>query len=158
MVDVNSIYADLHETLQRVAELAATAKGDWWVFGGAAAALYGVDGTDAHDVGVLMSPTDAKQVLAEHGISGLGDGGTSRFRSTVFGNLKHLGPLPIDVLAGFEVNRAGTWVPVQFSSPVAIQLPIGTVSVPKLDELIELFRLCGRPKDLERAAKLEGRR
>lgn len=145
---------DLLLTLAEVAELGAAAQDPWWIFGGAAAALHGAEVDYVQDVDVLMSPQDAKRVLASQGIIDFGDGGTDRFRSGVYGKL-NVAPLPIDILAGFDVNRDGSWVPVCFSVPLRVDLPTATVYVPQLEELIALFRLCGRPKDLDRAAKLE---
>lgn len=147
----------LLQTLQRVADFAGRARDPWWIFGGAAAALYGVEGVDLHDVDVLMSPRDAHRVLASQGQIELSDGGTDRFRSVVYGQITGA-PLPIDVLAGFEIKQDGTWVPVIFSEPVRIELSTGPVFVPKLAELIAVFRLCGRAKDLDRADRLEALR
>lgn len=150
----HDIETDLLQTLSRVAELATQAQDPWWVFGGSAAALYGAEGIEAHDVDVIMSPEDAKRVLTSQGITAIGDGGTDHFRSEVYGKLINT-PLPIDILGGFEVKQAGSWVPVAFGAPVRIDLPTGIVFVPQIEELIPLFRLCGRPKDIDRAAKLE---
>lgn len=148
---------DLDQTLERVAELTSVARDPWWIFGGAAAALYGDEDVEAHDVDVLMSPDDAKRVLSSQGITHMGDGGTDRFRSAVYGQVNGAA-LPIDVLAGFEIMQAGVWVPVAFSEPVRMDLSAGPVYVPRLDELIAVFRLCGRRKDLDRADRLEALR
>lgn len=148
---------DLLQTFYRVSELATAARDPWWIFGGAAAVLCGAEDVEAHDVDVLMSPHDARRVLISQGIDNLGDGGTDRFRSEVYGKLNNA-PLPIDVLAGFEVKQAGTWVPVNFSVPLRINLATGPVFIPKIEELIALFRLCGRPKDIDRVDRLEALR
>jgi hypothetical protein len=141
-------------TLQRVAEIMRDVDDDWCIFGGAAAAIHGVTNMAVADVDILTSPAVASQVLRSHGVMTTADGGTDRFRSQVFGTLR-VAPLPIDIMAGFEVRDSNSWWPVRFATSEIVELPAGRIVVPSRSELIEVTRGFGREQDLRRAEALK---
>lgn len=146
--------APLLETLAHLVKLTAQASQPWWVFGGAAMRLHGAIDIEPADVDVLLAPADASLILQNAGITQTSDGGSGRFRSEVYGTITST-PLPIDIMGGFSVHDGANWHPVTLTSIEHIALPFGLVPVPSLPELIATTRQLGRPKDLERAARLE---
>ena len=126
---------------------------DWCIIGGAATALYLDDWTDVQDIDVLLPVPDLTSLLRRAPIIDKSDGGTDRFRSSVYAGWAL--PLPVDFLAGFEVNQAGTWVPVWPKTRRRMPVPGGTVYVPELTEHISITRQLGRPHDLARIVRLQ---
>ena len=143
----------LLETPQAVVVLTASIPRPWWLIGSAAIALYGVN-LDVADVDLQLAPQDAMKLLRENHGARLDDGGNERFRSEVFGRIE-IGPLPIDVLGGFQVVRNGRWEAVEPATRVAIPTPVGHIFVPARLELAAITRSLGRPKDLARARMLD---
>lgn len=154
MLAPTDLPADLLDTLAEVARLTAAANGSWWIFGGAAMRLYGARDIVPADVDVLLAPDAAKAILIAEGIGQTSDGGSDRFRSQVYGTITKA-PLPIDILGGFQVYHGADWRPVLLTSIERIILPFGTIQVPTLPELIAITRQLGRPKDFDRAQRLE---
>ena len=141
--------APVFETLVAVADRLAGAADPWWVIGGAAAALHGLDATAIGDVDILTSITDARRLVAEPDVVAIDDGGTGGFSSDVFAHLTGL-PLKVDILGGFKVR--GT--PLVIETRVALPVGEALVYVPAREELVGIFRLFGRPKDIARADAL----
>ena len=70
-------------TLHILADAARELEDPWWVFGGAAMALAGLDDLHVPDVDVMASPRDARRLLdALHG-QPLADPGEGRLRARV---------------------------------------------------------------------------
>lgn len=145
---------DLSATLDIVASAASEMRDPWWIFGGAAMALAGLDGLHVPDVDVMASPRDARALIeALHGRV-VEDPGEGLFRSQVFGQILTT-PIPVDVMARMDVRDGGDWASVAFHSRLPVAIDGATLFIPSVSEQIATCRLFGRPKDLERAARLE---
>ena len=101
-------------TLHVLADAARELEDPWWVFGGAAMALAGLDDLHVPDVDVMASPRDARRLIeALHGRP-VADPGEGLFRSQVFGQILTT-PVPIDVMAQMDVRSGADWSPVAFT-------------------------------------------
>jgi hypothetical protein len=135
-----------------VADALAGTQDPWWLIGGAAIGLQGVE-ADIPDVDVVMSPRDAWQVLLELNIPPHQDGGTALFRSEVFG--RWMGPpLPVEFMGGFQIRTQEGWRPLEPATRQSFLIDGRMLYAPSRPELIEICRLFGRPKDLARAVAL----
>ncbi len=137
------------ETLIAVADCLVGAAEPWWVIGSTAAALHGLDTPKIGDVDVVTSVADARWLLRASDVVAIDDGGDGVFRSEVFARLTGL-PLKVDILGGFRVRGA----PLVIATRIALPVTGNTVYVPSREELIRIFRLFGRPKDIARAEAL----
>jgi len=145
---------DLVATLDIVASAATGLRDPWWIFGGAAMALAGLDESHVPDVDIMASPRDARALIdALHG-QVVQDPGEGLFRSEVFGQILTT-PVPLDVMANMDVRAGGDWTPVAFHSRTPVDVGGAVVFIPAVAEQIATCRLFGRPKDLERARRLE---
>ncbi len=143
----------LVETLQRLSADLDALQDDWWLIGSAALVLNGAEIALAGDVDLLTTPDAAKRLAERWGCALNVLGPTDHFRSAVFFSWKET-PLPIDVMAGFEVRSGGDWTPVWPRTRVEINWLGGTYFTPSRAELLELLVRFDRPKDRERAALL----
>lgn len=148
---------DLAATLEVLASAAHELRQPWWVFGGAAMVLAGLEGLATPDVDVMAAPQDARRLIAALGGVIVEDPGHGLFRSRVFGKASAT-PVPIEVMADMDVRAGAEWTRVAFATRLPIALDAGPVFIPTIDEQIATCRLFGRPKDLQRAARLEGLR
>ncbi|WP_193171062.1 nucleotidyltransferase domain-containing protein [Nisaea nitritireducens] len=138
-----------HVTLGALAAALDGTADPWWIFGGAALALHGVVSEDPRDIDVLVSEADAARLAHALDIGNGADGGTAKFRSSWF--LKPaLGPVPVEVMAGFEIFSAGAWHPVRPRSRERKTIGEIALFVPSQAEIAEILSLSGRPKDLAR--------
>jgi len=144
----------LTATLERVAEAAADLQDPWWVFGGAAMALAGLEDHHVPDVDVMASPRDARRLIAALDGVVTPDPGEGLFRSRVFGQILTT-PVPIDIMAEMDVRSGGDWSPVRFETRMPVSVGDGLVFIPSIAEQIAVARQFGRPKDLQRAEMLE---
>lgn len=150
---------DLVATLDRLTEAMAPWPGQWCVITGAAMALHGFGDGGARDIDVIATEDAARGLMERLGLANLADGGrgegAARFRSRV---LLHppLGVVPVEVFAGFEVFAEGRWQAVPMPRGTAARLGEAALPVATRAELARLFSLFGRPKDLRRAALLNG--
>ena len=154
MSDPDDLPPDLRAALLDVGRAAEALHDPWWIFGGAALALYGMEALHVPDVDVLCSPRDARRLIQALGGEIEPDPGEGLFRSRVFGHATP-GRMRIEVMAEMDVRSGGDWTPVTFSTRVPIVLEDFTVFTPSINEQIETCRLFGRPKDLQRAEMLE---
>ncbi|MCE3288158.1 MAG: hypothetical protein K0R83_170 [Caulobacter sp.] len=143
----------LVETLDRAARAGRGLAEPWWIFGSAAMALAGVRGLDPPDVDVISTPEGAAALLERLGGERVA-GASDRFRSVVFGKCLE-GPLPVEVMGGFEVATAEGWAPVILRTRRRIAWPAGDLWIAEAAEQAAVCRLFGRPKDLARAAALD---
>lgn len=144
----------LAATLDIIASAASTLQDPWWIYGGAAMALAGLEDLHVPDVDILASPRDARALIeALHGRLSE-DPGEGLFRSHVFGQILTT-PVPIDVMAEMDVRDGGDWARVGFHTRMPVDVDGAVVFIPTIGEQIATCRLFGRPKDLERAARLE---
>ena len=144
----------LTETLEQLAPDLETLTEDWWLIGSAALVLSGVEpGGDRR----RRHPDDACRRGAfwpgGGGSEGHAPGPSERFRSEVFFRRSDT-PLPVDVMAGFEVSTADGWTPVRPRTRVALNWRGGRYFAPSQRELLDILALFGRPQDRERAALL----
>jgi hypothetical protein len=144
---------DLRQTLVIVAQTMRDARDPWWVISSAAVALHGVAAITVADVDVLMSVEDALRVLAQLRVAPAKAAASPVFRSAVFGQWT-APPLVVEIMAGFHVATASGWTKVLPRTRVPIRVEEAIVYVPRRDELAEMLRLFGRPKDLERVRLL----
>jgi len=144
----------LTATLERVAEAATDLQDPWWVFGGAAMALAGLEDHHVPDVDVMASPRDARRLIAALDGVVTPDPGEGLFRSRVFGQILTT-PVPIDIMAEMDVRSGGDWSPVRFETRMPVAVGDGLVFTPSIAEQIAVARQFGRPKDLQRAELLE---
>lgn len=145
---------DLKKGLIAVGEAARALKAPWWVFGGAAMALYGLEDIHVPDIDVLCAPRDARALLAALDGHVVPDPGEGLFRSAVFGRAPDQ-PILIEVMAGLQVRDGGDWADVAFASRRQVFVEDTALFVPDIRDHIALYRLFGRPKDLARVEQLE---
>ncbi len=145
---------DLRDGLIAVGEAARDLGQPWWIFGGAALALYGLTEIHVPDIAVLCAPRNARALLAALDGQVVPDPGEGLFRSAVFGRA-HDQSILIEVMAGLEVRNGGDWAEVGFSSRRRIFVEDTPLFVPDVQDHIALYRLFGRPKDLARVEQLE---
>lgn len=146
----------LAATLDVLAPHLQRLKDPWRLFGSAAMELLGAPGVTAADVDLLVSEADGLALIEGLGAERIA-GGTALFRSKVFGKASAT-PLPVEIMAGFEVCTAGEWRPVRMETAREIAWKGTQLVVPELEEQIALCNLFGREKDLVRAAALESLR
>ena len=144
----------LTATLDVVAQACGLLRDRWWIHGSAAMTLIGVDGLTVGDVDLLTSEDDARRLLDGWNVAPAPGIPSARFRSAVFGRAE-VAPLPIEVMAGFEVCSGGRWLRVDPATRVPRPWNAATLFVPSAEEQARICRLFGRPKDLERAAYLD---
>lgn len=144
----------LSESLALVADAMRTARDPWWIIASAAMALHGAHPIHVADVDLLVSERDAAALIAALGLQPAPPGGTAQFRSALFARWL-APPLPVEIMAGFQVHTPDGWRRVQPATRLARPLGERVLFVPSAAELIEHCRLFGRPKDEQRAALMQ---
>jgi hypothetical protein len=133
-----------------VAEAAVESADRWWIIGSAAVILHGHHLPNLKDVDLLMSQPDAEAFLGLVGVvPGPGEP-SDRFASAVFGTWKKP-PIPVEIMGGFSLATDRGWQEISLATREEITVGNTRVFVPSSEELVNLLRLFGRPKDLERA-------
>ncbi len=139
----------LKTTLEEVTVYLDQTHDPWWILGSAAVALKGYDPGEVRDIDVLVSLSDAARLMQHWGSLDEVDGGTANYRSQHF--LKPaLGPVPVEIMAGYEICEKGRWLSVWPMTRDAIKIGSTTLFVPGDEELISIFRRLGRDKDFDR--------
>lgn len=141
-------------SLETIASATPALRDPWWVFGGTAMALAGLEGLHVPDIDILTSPRDARTLLDALGGEAVPDPGEGVFRSRVFGRILTT-PVPLEIMAEMDIRDGGDWVPVRFHTRVSVTVGDAVVFIPTAREQIDMARLFGRPKDLQRAEALE---
>ena len=144
----------LYDGLIAVGEAARALREPWWIFGGAAMALYGLSDLHVPDIDVLCAPRDARALLAALDGEVMADPGEGLFRSSVYGRAPGQ-PILVEVMADLETRDGGDWTPVAFGSRRRVFVEDTPLFVPDIRDHIALYRLFGRPKDLARVEQLE---
>lgn len=134
-------------TLKGVAEALQGTHHDWWLFGGAAVALHGLE---VEILDVVMSESDLRRVIGGLGIAPNDPGSSDRIRSDLWARWTAL-PLGVDLTAGLQVRIDGDWVRIVPRGRETVMVGGRPLYVPSRQELIAILRLFGRPKDLARA-------
>ena len=146
----------LEQALLRLVDLMSACRDPWCIFGGTAMFLHGYKSAPIADVDVLVSMADGQRLIASNGLENVADGGTSRFRSSILLH-PHLGDVPVEILAGFEIFADGAWQEIQLAERVEARLGTATIFIAGIDDIARIFQLSGRPKDLARLKLLEER-
>jgi hypothetical protein len=142
----------LRSTLLTIAAAMRDARDSWWIIAGAAARLHGAD-MPVSDVDLLVSPGDGEALLARLGPTGA-PAPSDRFRSDLFACWT-APPLPVDIMAGFQVLGPAGWQPIRPATRIARPIGGAILHVPSIPELIAHCALFDRPKDHARAAILQ---
>jgi hypothetical protein len=145
---------DLRQSLAMTAQATAEACDPWWIIGSAAVTLHGAHVPDIKDVDVLMTATDAEQVLRHLGLRSCPPTSSTIFRSSVFGTWS-APPLPVEVMGDLSLATPAGWRPVRPDTRQAVTVDGHRLFVPSAGELIAMLRSFGRPKDLVRLRLLE---
>jgi hypothetical protein len=126
---------------------------EWWIIGSTAVALHGANVSPIRDVDLLMSASDADQLLKR--VSGRRRAGkpSTQFRSDVFG-IWDAPPLPVEIMGGFSHYTPEGWNPIELATREHRSIDGCELFVPSLPELRAMLLSFGRPKDLERARLL----
>lgn len=143
----------LVRTLDRLSRAAGGLEAPWWIFGSAAMRLIGAADIEAEDVDLLLARPDAERLAARLGATRI-QGAGERFRSDFFAKAQ-TPDLRIEIMSGLEVRTAEGWRCVSPRTQALVAWEPHPLPLPDRGELIEICRLFGRPKDLERATKLE---
>lgn len=144
----------LEEALNRLADLMSACRDPWCVFGGTAMRLHGYRmPTPIADIDVLISVADAERLVRRHGYPNVAGTGTERFRSQILLR-PDLGKIPVEIMAGFDALSEGAWHRVAIKERQEVTYRTAKTFIASRDDLLAVFRLCGRPKDLERMALL----
>jgi len=143
----------LGETLQRLQADLDALDDDWWLIGSAALVLNGVELATVGDVDLLTTPAAARRLAQRWGCELQAPGSADLFRSEAYFQRTET-PLPVDVMAGFQVKSGGVWRSVWPRTRVAISWLGATFYTPSRAELLDLLVLFDRPKDRERAELL----
>lgn len=140
------------------AQAMRAARDDWWIIGSGAVALHGVALHGAApvtiaDVDVLLSEEDARRLMADLHIAPSPLADHPHFRSAIFTRWT-APPLAVEFMAGFHVATPDGWAPVRPRSRIPVAIESGIVHIPERDDLADILRLFGRPKDVARARLL----
>ena len=146
----------LIKTLAAVADAMSPALRPWWVIGSAAVALHGADAGKVGDVDILVDPSDADALFRRLGVAALDLLPHPLFRSERFARWA-VHPLPVEMMAGFAIATTGGWQRLEPATRHGIAVDGRIIHVPAREELIAILGRIGRPKDVARAAALEGR-
>ena len=125
----------------------------WWIIGSVSMVLHGVDPGPIGDIDILVSQKDGLALGQEWECENCAGSGAGRFRSEVL--LKHrvLG-VDVEVMAGLEVRHQSGWHPVLPKTRQKIVRQGVVLFVPEQAEVISIFRLFGRKKDIVRANRM----
>jgi hypothetical protein len=125
----------------------------WWIIGSVSMALHGIDPGPIGDIDILVSKKDGLALGRQWKCVNCAGSGAGRFRSEIL--LKHrvLG-MDVEVMAGLEVRHQSGWHPVLPKTHQKIVRQGVALFVPEQAELINIFRLFGRKKDIERANRM----
>ncbi len=145
--------ATLLETISKCASKMNSITGDWMLFGGAAMALHGLSDSPVSDIDVVSSVDSVKSLADKFVLNNQADCVSERFRSSILLKLND-GPIPVEIMGGFEVFNQHFWEPVHPVGYDTILVLGEPVNLASRSRLREIFELCGREKDLIRVQKL----
>ena len=145
-----------NQTLERLVHVLTVTEDPWWILGSAAMYLKGYDPGHIGDIDVLLSEADAQRVMSVQALNNDSDGGTPRYRST-YVLRPHLGKVPVELLAGYEIFQNPDWYPVWPLSRIALTYRNNEIFVPSDKELISIFERLGRTKDFDRIRAIQAR-
>jgi hypothetical protein len=140
-------------TLETTATCLSEANVCWMVFGGAALALYGLTDDPASDIDIILCGKAAADLCQRFSWSNHANGASARFRSEYLLR-PDFGHVPVELLGTFRIWDGSVWVAVEPSRGEEIQVGTQIVFLPTRERLAAILRLCGRQKDLQRAAMI----
>lgn len=140
-------------TVEATAAALNACGGEWMLFGGAAMVLLGFDDAPVSDIDIIAESGLAARLMAGHGLENQADTASERFRSDVVLR-PTFGAVPVEILSGFRIRHGDGWQAVPVCSAQSAQIGAERVPLPPPARLAQIFTLCGRPKDLVRAARL----
>lgn len=142
-----------NKSIAQCADAMNSVTSDWMIFGGAAMAMHGLSEPEVSDIDIVTTTEAAADLAQALKLENQADRGSARFRSTIF--LKpDFGAVPVEIMAGFEVFRHPNWVPILPVDHIEMSVHGTSVNLASRQKLKEIFELCGRDKDLLRAARL----
>lgn len=144
----------LQATLIALTEAMTACRDPWAIYGGAGLHLHGIEDGPLADIDVLVSDRDAAAPLEQADVTRKQSEPSQLFRSRHF-LTANFGPVPVEIMAGLEVCREGKWWPAEVHESVSLSTGAAPAHIASRSELIRLFRLIGREKDLHRARLLE---
>ncbi len=130
--------------------------GDFYIYGGAALVLSGIDIGETGDIDILTTSAHSdllKTVWADKLIAVAGKKESELFRSA-FAQYRFL-DMMVEVSGDLEICKDNVWQPVLIHQYDTIQIGDLPVKVPTVEEQIRLLRLFGRTKDLQRLTLIE---
>ncbi len=154
MKDVLEPAPALRAALVGIVDRLSACTGPWAIYGGAALHLHGFDDGPLGDIDILMTLEDAEAMAEQAGIASKIVPPSGLFRSREF-LCTEIAGMAVEFMAGLEVCRHGQWWPVEVRSVERVAVGEAGVCVASRAELIRIFRLIGREKDMRRAAMLE---
>lgn len=141
----------IQSVLAGISSQIVSVENDWWIIGGAALALRGVDIGETHDIDILTNQEGAeefKTVLSDIRENMPKTKEDNLFRSSFARFL--CGPLDIEVMGSLELNVNGEWELVEVKEYDIVYIGELSVKLPTLSELKRILLSFGREKDLRR--------
>ena len=117
-------------------------------------ALHGLGEGPVADIDIILSGPAAADLCQRYAWQNHADGASLLFRSDTLLR-PDFGPVPVEVLGNFRIWDGSAWIAVEPNGPTDIRVGSQIVCLPTRERLAEIFRLCGREKDLQRAALIE---
>jgi len=141
------------DTLEAVASCLNGTDIPWMLFGGAAMAVHEKDDSAVKDIDIVLRASDAIALSRTYDWPNHADTASSRFRSDVLLRPR-MGHIPVELLGGFRICHNDEWVGIAPCDAIEATVGRSCVWVAAPPRLAEIFRLCGRPKDHSRAARI----
>lgn len=149
-----SITCEFLATLEVAAAYLNEAGVAWMVFGGAAMALHGFGEDPVADIDIILTGPAAADLCQRHAWQNHADGASLFFRSDTLLR-PDFGPVPVELLGNFRIWDGSAWIAVEPNGATDLKVGSQIVYLPTREQLAKIFRLCGREKDLQRAALIE---
>ncbi len=144
---------NFHDTLECAAACLNQEGVSWMVFGGAAMVLHGHLETELKDIDIVVTDSAASMLSNRFSWRNYADNFSPNFRSDYLLR-PDFGPIPVEIMGGFRILTEAGWTTVQPGETQNKLIGSQVVRLPSKDRLAEIFRLCGRQKDLIRAGIL----
>ncbi|WP_420961329.1 hypothetical protein [Brucella sp. IR073] len=144
--------APLERTLAAIAEAAPDGAEDWWIIGSTAMHLSGYTDVAPDDVDIFASRETAMGFLRYWKVEPAVPKTHPQFRSDPFTSIYLPGCLRIELMGNLEVKHGEAWKSLR----LVTREKVHGVYIPSSEEQVAIFRLFGREKDLDKAARLVG--
>ncbi|HEX5377421.1 MAG TPA: hypothetical protein VFW47_02550 [Phenylobacterium sp.] len=149
--------AELTRLLERLAPDLDALSEPWMVIGSGAMILAGADWPDCADLDVATTAAGAKALEAAWAawrLAGNDPAPDGPFRSRF--SRYEIPPGAVEVMGDLEVLGPDGWAPLAIRTPARHPMGGRTWPAPDLAEQVRILRRFGRPKDLVKAAFLQG--